>query len=141
MTDERLSPELERLERELAARPREEPPPWLRGRIMDRVEIELCRRKSFFDRRLLVAVAAALVWLNLSLSATNTTSAPLGPPDSRWLGEPLARQIEQLLPELPRADARRLAVLYRAGSGLVPCPDLSSRPIAAGGDYSAWIDR
>ena len=82
--------------------PREEPPPWLRGRIMDRVEIELCRRKSFFDRRLLVAVAAALVWLNLSLSATNTTSAPLGPPDSRWLGEPLARQIEQLLPELPR---------------------------------------
>jgi hypothetical protein len=95
------------------------------------VQVELCRRKSFFDRRMLVAVAAALVWLNLSLSATNATQAPPGPPGPRGLAEPLAQQIEQLLPELPRVDARRLAVLYRAGSGLVPCPDLSSRPIGA----------
>ena len=137
MTDHGLSPELERLERELTARPREEPPPWLRGRIMECVEIELCRRRSFFDRRVLVAAAAALVWLNLSLSATNSTQGPPGP---RELAEPLARQIEQLLPELPRTDARRLAVLYRAGSGLVPCPDLSCRPIEARGNYKAWMD-
>jgi hypothetical protein len=140
MTDERLSPELERLERELSARPREEPPPWLRGRIMDCVETELRRRRSFFDRRVLVAAAAALVWLNLSLSATNTTQAPLGPPGPQEPAEPVARQIGQLLPELPRAEARRLAVLYRAGSGLVPCPDWSCRPIVTRRDYKALMD-
>ncbi len=141
MTDQRLSPELEGLERDLATRPHEQPPPWLRGRILHCVEIELCRRRSFLDRPVLVAAAAALVWLNLSLSAANTTQGPLGPPGPRELAEPLARQIEQLLPEFPRADARRLALLYRAGSGLVPCPDWSSRPIAAARDYTALIDR
>ena len=137
MTDPRLSPELQRLERELTARPREEPPPWLRGRIMDCVAIELRRRRSFFDRRVLVAAAAALVWLNLSLSATNTTQGPTG---SREFAEPLVRQLGQLLPELPRADARRLALLYRAGSELVPCPAWPNRPIAARGDYSPLTD-
>jgi hypothetical protein len=85
-------------------------------------------------------VAAALVWLNLSLSATNTTPGLPPSPGSREIAEPLARQIEQLLPELPPADARRLAVLYRAASGLVPCPDWCFRPTSAGGDYSAMID-
>ena len=140
MTDQRLTPDLERLEQQLASRPREEPPPRLRGRIMGCVEIELRRTRSFFDGRMLVAAAAALVWLNLSLSATNATQAPLGSSDPPELAEPLARQIEQLLPELPRVDARRLAVLYRAGSGLVPCPDWSSRSIVARGDYKAWMD-
>ena len=137
MTDPRLPPELQRLERELTARPREEPPSWLRGRIMDCVQIELRRRRPFFDRRVLLAAAAALVWLNLSLSATNVTQGPSG---SREFAEPLAQQIGQLLPELPRADARRLALLYRSGSGLVPCPDWTNRPIAARGDYSALMD-
>jgi hypothetical protein len=124
MTDPRLSPELEQIQRELAAQPRDDPPLLLRARTMDGVRVELRRERSVFDRYLLAA--AALVWVNLALSATNATQQPSDLPKLRELDEPLVRQIEQLLPELSDKDARRLAVLYREGSGLVPCPDVPS---------------
>jgi hypothetical protein len=125
MTDPWLSPELDEIQRALAAGPRDDPPSRLRARIIGRVQAELRGKKSALHRYPLAA-AAALVWLNLALSATNATWQPLDVPAPRAVVEPLARQIGELLPELSRGDARRLAVLYWAGSRVVPCPDVPS---------------
>ena len=73
----------------------------------------------------LAAAAGVLVWLNLSLAATRATDCGLrlhGPGQSI---ETACRQIEQLVPELPPQQSRRQAILLRAGSALIPCPDLS----------------
>jgi hypothetical protein len=62
--------------------------------------------------------AAALVWINLSLSATlatdfNGRAVTQGPPV-----EQVAQQIRQLLPELSDDEALRQAVMLRATSNM-----------------------
>jgi hypothetical protein len=131
MTNGQLPGDLQRLERRLAQRPREEPPAALHGRVIASVEAALRRQPSGGGWRMLAAAAAAvLIWLNLSLSATNATDGPLRPRGTREPVERIARQIEQLLPDLPREEARRHAVLYQSGCELVPCPQVSARPLS-----------
>ncbi|MGA2619110.1 MAG: hypothetical protein ABSF26_15990 [Thermoguttaceae bacterium] len=127
MTDDwRLPPELERLARDLAGRPRVEPPPGLKPRVMHGLRADLKRQPPGVGWAFpLAAAAAALVWLNLSLAATRATDYGLRPAQS---GPPVAadsRQIEQLLIELSPEEARRQAILLRAGATLVPCPNLA----------------
>jgi hypothetical protein len=112
-----LSPELQRLERDMAHRPLPEAPARLRQRVLDdlgsRRRTELARDRWQFAA---AVAAAALLWLNLSMSATQATDfgfRPAGPSDSI---EPTARQIRQLVPEFPADESRREAVLWRAGN-------------------------
>ena len=131
MANGQLPGDLERLERLLVQRLREEPLAALHDRVMAGVQETLRRQQSGGGWWTLAAVAAAvLLWLNLSLSATNGTD---GPPWRHAAREPvdrMAQQIEQLLPDLPPEEARRLAFLYQSGSGLVPCPELPARPLS-----------
>ena len=132
MTNGQLPGDLQRLERRLARRPREGPPAALHGRVMAGVEAALRRQPSGGWQMLAAAAAAVVLWLNLSLSATNATDGPLRARGTREPVERIARQIEQLLPDLPREEARRYAVLYQSGSELIPCPELGPRSWALG---------
>jgi hypothetical protein len=114
-----LSPELQQLERDLAHRPLPGAPAVLRQRILDdlgsRRRTERARDRWQFAA---AVAAAALLWLNLSMSATQATDfgfRPAGPSDSI---EPTARQIGRLVPEFSADEARRQAVLLRAGNQL-----------------------
>ena len=131
MANGQLPGDLERLERLLVQRLREEPLAALHDRVMAGVQAALRRQRSGGGWWMIAAVAAAvLLWLNLSLSATNATD---GPPRRYAAREPvdrMTRQIEQLLPDLSHEEARRQAVLYQSGSGLVPCPELPARPMS-----------
>jgi hypothetical protein len=129
-----LPPELEELERQLAARELPQPAPEAKERLLCGVRVEL-RRAQVRSRWVfsLATAATVLVWLNLSLCATRATNCGLevaGPLPSVGDG---ADQIRQLLPELAPREALRQAVLLRAGAGVTACPRLSARDAAAQG--------
>jgi hypothetical protein len=135
-----LPPELQRLERHLTARERPQPSYQAKQRLLCSVRAE--RRRSQARGRWTFAVAMAatvLVWLNLSLCATKATDCGLGLVGPHQPVENGAEQIHQLLPDLPPREAARQAVLLRAGSGVIPCPRLSSGQVALRRN-SAWTE-
>jgi len=131
MEDEQLSAELEELERDLAGRPRAEPSADLRERVIEGVQAELRRRKARNGWAFAAAVAAAaLVWINLSLSATLGTDYGPRRVRPRPPVDRMAQQIQQLLPELSDCEALRQAVLLEAGWDLPRYPVLLAAPAA-----------
>ena len=126
MANWQLPEDLERLEHQLAQRTREEPSAALRGRVLAGVQAALRRQRSGGWRMLAAAAAGVLIWLNLALSATNATGGTLRSHGTRESVDRTARQIERLLPDLPREEARRHAIRYRSGSELVPCLEVSA---------------
>jgi hypothetical protein len=126
MSDCQLPEELQRLERVLKERPHEGPSAPLRGRVMAGVQVR--RQQSASGWWMAAGVAAAvLIWLNVSLSATNATEGPLPPRATHDPLEQVARQIQHLVPDLPHEEALRQAALYRSGSALVLCPDVPEK--------------
>jgi hypothetical protein len=122
-----LSAELQELERALAGRPLPEPSAHLRQKVLGDVRRRLPADRGKARWQFAVAVAAmVLLWLNLSLAATRTTDCGLRLGGLGQSIETACRQIEQLVPELSPEQSRRQAILLRAGSTLVLCPDLSS---------------
>jgi hypothetical protein len=121
-----LSIELQELEGALASRPLSGPSALLREKVLGEV-----RRRATLERgrsrwRFAVAAAAGvLLWLNLSLVATHTTDCGLRQDNPGESLETACRHIEKLVPGLSPEEARRQAILLRAGSALVPCPDLA----------------
>lgn len=136
MNGPKLPSELERLERELARRPRPEPSAGLRDRVMRAVEAELgraepCRAEPPRMRAhgwLGFAVAAAatvLIWMNLSMSAASATRYEMSVPAEPHTMDETARQLRDLLPEISEQEARRYAVILRGGAELIPCADVA----------------
>lgn len=131
MEHRQLPPELQQLERDLTARPLPEPPADLRRRVIGQVRAGVRQERSAARWAFAAALAAAvLVWVNLSLSATQATDYGMrlggqGPPIGM-----AARQIQRLLPGISRREALRQATLLQAGSNLVACPDFPARPDA-----------
>jgi hypothetical protein len=144
METPRLPPDLERLERDLAGRPRPEPSPKLRDRVMrdvraelehavvasaERVETERVRRQRSGWMTFAAGLAlSVLVWLNLSLSAAQATSYEWHRRAGPRSVDVTARQIRKLLPELSPQEARRHALIVQVGSELVECPSVVGRP-------------
>ena len=123
MIDPEASDDPTELERALAGRPGREPPPAFRARVMGAVSRELGadRRRERWAFAARVA-AAALLWLNLSLSATIVAAPPLpAAPNGRAAAE-AAEQLRRLLPEMPREQALAYAAMLRAGSGVLTHP-------------------
>jgi hypothetical protein len=128
MEEWQLSAELQELERALAGRPLPGPSAHLRDKVLGDVRRRLPADRGKARWQFAVAVAAmVLLWLNLSLAATRTTDCGLRLGGLGQSIETACLQIEQLVPELSRKDSRRQAILLRAGSALIPCPDLSRR--------------
>ena len=142
MEYDRLPPELEQIERQLSTRPVPDPPPELRQRTLDHLEMELRGsvmqdsepRSNGSRGRWAFAVAVAvsvLVWINLSLCATSVTNCRVEVGPSHERVSTTAAQINQLLPELGEREASRQAALLDDGSRLVPCPDISTSGLTA----------
>ena len=128
-----LTPELERLERDLAVRPRLEPSAEWQQWLMHSVRSELRRAQSNTRWAFALAVAATvLVWLNLSLSATQATDCGFAPIELKESIAAVAQEIRQLLPELSAEEAMRQAILLRAGSSILPCPRLPAGAVGHG---------
>jgi len=133
MDDFPLPPELHEIERLLAARERQQPLPEMKQRLLCSVRAELGRSQVRSRWAFAVAVAASvLVWLNLSLCATQATDCGLGLGGPRQPVEDAAKQIHQLVPDLPQREALRQAVLLRGATGVIPSPRLSANYIVVG---------
>jgi hypothetical protein len=129
MDPNELPPDLAELERRLAGRPRPEPAAGLRPRVLAAVGRELGRRGGGSAWRFAAATAAAaLLWINFSMSVANDMDWRLGRGLDGATLAAAAGRLRQLVPELPEREALRQALLLQAGSRLVPAPDL--RPSA-----------
>ncbi|MGA2060207.1 MAG: hypothetical protein ABSG67_06970 [Thermoguttaceae bacterium] len=138
MSDWQLPPELESLERELAARSASQPTAELRQKITSGVHNRL-RRESRLDFWRFAAAAAlvAAVWLNLSLTAASVTDFHFQLADNRPSAERTVRQIKDLLPEMSETDARREALLLCTSANLAMYPKItvSHAAITQMGDF------
>ena len=129
MPEHELPDDLSRLEEGLAARPRPAPSEDLKRRVMAAVRSELARGAAAPRRRLstwefAAAVAAAvLFWMNLSMVVASDTRMDLcGPPPNGT--EAAVAALCRLLPDMPDREARRQVAMLRAGSRLVPAPNV-----------------
>ncbi len=129
MDETQLPAELEELERGLSSYPRRAPTAELRARVLDSMGLEFRRRRRRARRNFAaIAVGAAMLWMNLSLSATRATDYRLSPKYSPAAVDALAAEIQQLMPEVSLREARRQAVLLRAGANLPRCPRPTPAP-------------
>ena len=138
MENHTLLPELERLEQQLAARPRWEPSNQLKEQFLNGLRAESRRGRARARRAFAVSVAASvLVWLNLSLSATQATDCGLRLDGRQHSTARAADEIRRLLPEATPHEAMRQALLLRAGAGLVACPRLPTKSVPR--DRNKWV--
>jgi hypothetical protein len=129
METSQLSPELERLERLLAFGPRPEPSTALRERVLDDVRAELrhcvldrLRRELLREQRrsswrfAAACAATLLLGLSLSLGAMHAAGFALQPPASTPTVYDVARQLQQLSPEVSQRDLLAQATLRQIGA-------------------------
>jgi hypothetical protein len=127
MTDPDLPEDLASLERELAARPRPRPSDDMRDRVLSGMEANLTGAHAPVRRRMgpwefaLAAAAAILIWANLSMSAVNRMDWEA---DGRFRNgiETAVALVQELVPELSEAEARRQVLLLKAAERLVRAP-------------------
>lgn len=124
MEDWQLPSELQQLERDLAKRSLLAATAGLRQRVLDDVRSRL-RAERLRDRWQFAAAvaAAALLWMNLSMSATQATDFDLRPQWPVESSAAIAQQIRQLVPECSPEEVRRQAILLRAGANMPLMPD------------------
>jgi hypothetical protein len=122
MNDDELSPELARLERELATRPRASPDASLRRRILAATSQSIPTGVTPMSMtEFAVATAAAvLLFANLSMSLANQTDCGL----TRSLGtnrlDASALEIAQIMPDISPREAFQLALPLQCGPYLAP---------------------
>ncbi len=127
MDDQHLPDELAQIEADLAARARREPPAELRERtlMLVRAELRADARRSWWSFGALAA-AAALLCVNLSLSAISPTINGHQLVDARQSVAARARLIRELLPEVSEREARRPSLVYQPSRQPVWSADAST---------------
>lgn len=126
MDNGQLPSDLQQLEVDLGNRSLPKPSDNLRQRVLDDLRTRLRSERSRSRWQFAAALAATvLLWMNLSMSATQATDFGLRRREPTESVETMAKQIAQLAPELSPEDARREAILLRAGVNLICLPDLS----------------
>ncbi|HEY4760028.1 MAG TPA: hypothetical protein VIH42_05550 [Thermoguttaceae bacterium] len=131
MNDWQLPPELESLERELAARLTPDPSAELRLRITGGVYTQLRRERRQESWRFAIAVAIVVgVWINLSFSAVQHTDFLFKANKETPPVEQTAQQIQNLLPDMSESDAQHEALLLCSSSNLLMYPRIDIPPTA-----------
>jgi hypothetical protein len=103
----------------------------LQQRVLGDVRSKLRAKRRQTNLQFAAAVAAAaLLWMNLSMSATQATDfgfrRSLTNESSESI-ETVAQQIRQLAPQFSPEEARREAILRRAGSDMLYLPDITKK--------------
>lgn len=132
MNHDRLPGELEALQRELTERDRPCPSANLRDRVLGntRAQVRRDRRRSgwIFAGQ---AAAVALVWINLSLSVTRSTNLGITLGETPPSVDVLARQVQEILPDISQREAHRQALLLQASWNLTAQPNFSTCSITS----------
>ena len=125
MEDWTLPPELQQLERDLCCRSLPDASGDMRYNVIKEVRglMQNEARRSRWQFGIGVA-AAALLWLNLSISATQATNFGLQWRENDPSIEVAAEVIQRLVPELSAQEARREAFLMRVTFRMIPYPSL-----------------
>ena len=125
-----LPDDLAKLERQLAGRPRSQPEPGLRDRILDAVRRELRPNAARVATwHWAAALAAAMLFgANLAMSVANDTSWHFAPRIGAASVETEARQVRRLFPDMPEQEVYRHALLLQAGSNLPLQPAFRPAP-------------
>ena len=125
-----LPDDLAELERRLAGRPRAEPRPGCRGRVLDAVRRELGWNPAGSGAwRVAAALAAAVLFVaNLHLSLANDTSWHPAPGSGIANLEAGAGRVRRLFPDMPEREVYRHALLLQAGAHLPLQPDPRPAP-------------
>jgi hypothetical protein len=141
MANQDLPPELSALERELLERSQSEPEPGLRPRVLNAVRRQLRPRDRLSAWQFALATAAAaLLWINLSMSVANNLSGPTaGEVDGPRLEETV-RRLRVSVPELPETEVYRQALLAQAGARrfAAPVPTLSPEFLLKRKEQQEW---
>ncbi len=140
MATEDLPPDLAALEQELQSRRTAEPDPGLRRKVLASVRKKLHREPVPFGQFAAALAAAALLWINLSISVVNDTCWPAAPPVDPDRVEETARRIRALVPDLPENEVYRQALLAQIGSYPAPgpIPPSSLEPILRQKEQQTW---
>jgi hypothetical protein len=121
-----LPPELRALDAQLAGRPKPDLPAALRARVLEAVRAELAREprveRISFWRFAAGMAAAALLWINLSMSAANDTVWHWNGAKTRIVDAAALQQIQEVMPECSETEARARLLLLCAGELLVATP-------------------
>jgi hypothetical protein len=125
-----LPDDLAELERRLAGRPRAEPGPGCRGRVLGAVRRELGRSSAGSGawRAAAVLAAAVLFAANFALSLANDTSGHAAPVNTTANLETAAGRVRGLFPDMPEQEVYRHALLLHAGARLPLQPDIRPAP-------------
>ena len=127
MMPDPLPPELRALERELAARPRPEPPADLRSRVLSAVMVERpsprpTPAQGGFGWFVAATAAAVLLAINLSASVANDTGWCIARSDPGADVAETTSRVRALDPDTSHRDAVRQAILLHTAAGLTPAP-------------------
>lgn len=118
---EPLSPELERIERDLMCRSQPAIPAGLRERALGRLPVVLGRERLGESWNFAVAVAVSvLIWINVSMISVQTTDFFKRPIPEKQEVLRDAEQFRLLLPDLSETEAYRQALLLHAGNSIIP---------------------
>ncbi len=130
MMDERQLPtDLQELEHQLSSQPLPTPTSELRSRVLGKVGVELGqRRKRARWSFAAIALGGALLWLNLSLFATQSTDYTNTAQDDSTTIDAEIAEIQQIIPGTSTEEARRHALLIKAGMNLTPLPHITASP-------------
>jgi hypothetical protein len=142
MTGDELPPDLAAFEQDFRARTRSEPTAVLRQRVLTAVRQELRKRQRRSAWQFAAALAAAaLLWINFSMSVANNVSWPFTTRVDDERLQATAGRIHGLVPELPETEVYRQAFLAQVASPPVPAPTLPSSPdrILRHKDNSTWV--
>jgi hypothetical protein len=117
--------DIERLVAQSGTAPREQ----LRAQVLSAVSDALREESRSAWRFVAAAVAAGLLWIHVSWSAALDSNVGLEERDVAEEVVALTEQIHGLLPDLPRHEARRQAVLLRVAERLALYHPIGAKPL------------
>jgi len=144
MAPSELPADLEAIQRLVRARPGPEPSADCRARVLEAVRAHHARKRQARVWQVAAAAAVLVLWLNV---AVGTVGERVDLPSDGGNGQALevcAARIQALVPDLPRREAYRQALVLRAGVAPVAVAPrrglgLAGRSLSNWEEVHAWV--